>query len=108
MLNVGGVRGVVERQDIGFVEAERERAQNTRESGVVFECRIAEMLHPEKIIVERMIDAIFAAESYIDRRNSAVIEERAEIGTGAKRADGDIAIGHERLFACGSVGLGLR
>src|ERR1700730_12177920 len=42
------------------------------------------MFHPVEIVVERVIDAVVAAETDIDRGDARVIEEGTEIGSGTE------------------------
>ena len=75
-----GIRGIIERQNIRFIEPQDKRPENFRQRSVICESRIAKVFHPEEIVIERMIDAVIAVESDVERGNSGVIEERAEVG----------------------------
>src|ERR1700730_10653277 len=67
-----------------FIKPERETPENPRESGVIGERWITKMFHPVEIVVERVIDAVVAAETDIDRGDARVIEEGTEIGSGTE------------------------
>ena len=56
------------------------------------------MIDPEKIIVERMIDAVGAHERQPHHRNSQVIQEHGVVGTASDSGVREIEIGHGLLF----------
>ena len=62
-------------QYIRIGQPQCEDAPKLRHQRVVFVTRIAKMIHPEKIIVKRVIDAVGAVEFEADRRDAEKIQE---------------------------------
>jgi hypothetical protein len=58
-----GVRGIVEREDVRLVQPQRERSEDAREGGVIGKRGIAKVFHPVEIVIERVVDAVIAAET---------------------------------------------
>src|ERR1700757_607590 len=58
---------------------------------MINKCRIAKLLHPVKIVVQRVIDAVVATETHVQRRNARKIEEGTKIRARSQSADGRLA-----------------
>src|SRR5438067_12330710 len=54
------IRRVIERKLVGVREPQRDDAPETRHRGVLGELRVADLFHPQTVVVNRVVDAIWS------------------------------------------------
>ena len=83
LANIARVGGKIERQNVGVSKTQSQYAPQLRHQGVIAIARIAEMVHPVKIVVHRVVDAIVTVEAEPDHGHPHEIQEHGMVGTAA-------------------------
>src|SRR5271156_3186154 len=89
----------IERQNIGVGQAQRERAPELGHQGVIAIAGIAEMIHPEIIVVERVVDAVGTDESKAHGGDAKKIQKNGVVGAAADAGVGEFSIGNGLVVA---------
>src|SRR6185437_3210315 len=91
--DLSGVEREIVRKNVTICEAKRKRAPELRHQRVITIAGIAEMIHPIKIIVHGMVDAVGTVELEEHGGDAEIIQEDSVVGTAA-----NARFGEERIW----------
>src|ERR1700674_2728384 len=69
LADVGGIACEVEWQQFGIGQAQRGHSPQLRHQSVIAVAGIAEVVHPEKVVISRVVDAIGSVELQAEDRH---------------------------------------
>src|SRR5882724_10194419 len=81
LANMIRIVGVVKWQPVCFRKSHGHGSPQLGCRNVIAKSWIAEVGHPVKRVVGRMVDSIVAAKSHVGRSHSQVLQKRSEVGT---------------------------
>src|SRR5690348_16857 len=83
LANLLGIEGKVVGEDVAIREPQRQCSPQIRHRGVITVARVAEMVHPVKIVVHGMVNAVWPVELQKHRGNAEIIEKNSVVRTAA-------------------------
>lgn len=81
------LEGVIKRQYIRIGKAHGQRSPHPAHRRVISESGVAEAIHPIKIVVGGVVDAVGSVKNHIERRNAVVLQKHHEVRSSAENAE---------------------
>ena len=81
---------VAQGHHLGRTQPHRQKPVQARRDRVVQELGVAEVLHPEEVVVDRVVDAVGTLEGEVEAGDPGVVGEGGVVGTRAERVEHEV------------------